>query len=225
MSSFISLAFASLFFLQDDGDWTRFRGAGGHGVARAQSDLEIDLEKPRFREKLVGPGHSSPVLAEDSIFLTAMIPGDAEGEKARRAILCHDRADGRLLWKEERSFQTHKQHRLNSFASSTPVLDEDQVYVAWSNGETMEIEALDHEGNSLWTKDLGSFRAGHGSGSSPILVGEVLIMAKDNESDESFLIGLDCESGDVVWKVDRTSGRAPYMTPVVIEREGRSEVL
>ncbi len=113
----------------------------------------------------------------------------------------------------------YRQHKLNAFASSSPTVDADRVYVYWSTPESYAVIALDHTGKEVWTRDLGPFAAQHGSGASPILVGDVLVVAKDAESGKSALFGLDARTGATRWQVDRVGDSAAYSTPCVFEHE------
>jgi outer membrane protein assembly factor BamB len=159
--------------------------------------------------QLPGRGHSSPVFWKGKIFLTS------EGAGGKRWIVCLDARDGHTIWKREDTFSPHKQHRYNSFASSTPCVDGSHVYVLWSSGESLLAMALDHEGKPVWKSKLGGFSAQHGSGASPVVVDGVLIASNDNEGKPSWLMGLDRDTGKTLWKRDRQTIRASYATPVV----------
>lgn len=195
-------------------EWTQFRGPGGSGVgvgagfpgAFSEKDFAWNIELP-------GPGISSPVLWGGKLFLTSEL-----AEKGERAVLAFDAATGKELWRVADRFSAHGQHQFNSFASSTPCVDKDRLYLAWTSGETMKVMALSHEGKSAWTVDLGPYREDHGSGSSPVLAGGVLVVAKDNVGSDSFILGLNPADGSVRWKHARQSVRTPFATPLVVRR-------
>src|SRR5262249_45314758 len=67
--------------------------------------------------------------------------------------------------------------------------------------------------------DLGPFRAGHGFGASPVVHEGVLAVPNDQDG-TSTLVGLDRETGKVLWKLPRKS-KATYSTPCVYRPEGR----
>ena len=97
-------------------DWTRFRGPGGQGHGEGTAiPSSFDAKAYRWRVELAGPGHSSPVVWGERLFLTT-----ADPEAGKRWIVCHGTGDGAELWRTEVTFEAHGQHRLNSFASSTP---------------------------------------------------------------------------------------------------------
>src|SRR5437867_13443872 len=76
-------------------DWPRFRGPNGLGVAETTGlpDKVGPALNVVWKTKLP-PGHSSPVISGDRIFLTAF-----EGEKLLTIAL--ERKTGKVLWRHE----------------------------------------------------------------------------------------------------------------------------
>ena len=202
---------ALLFVAVGGGEWSSFRGPGGQGIANGVELPPVFEEEHVLWRVPVGGGHSSPVIWEDRLFLTWIW----EGEESRE-IVCVDAGSGDTVWTVDAPFEPHGQHRFNSFASSTPAVDEDGVYVVWSTGEELVALSLDLEGELRWERQLGSFAAQHGSASSPIVRDGVMIIANDNEGEESFLVALDAATGETRWRVERQCERASYATPLVI---------
>ncbi|MAG57959.1 MAG: hypothetical protein CMJ83_16870 [Planctomycetes bacterium] len=202
-------------------DWGRFKGPDGAGLSGAPSvPVSFTMDDVNWRVPLPGKGHSSPVIWKGRIFLTC------NGAKAgTRSVVCLNAKDGSVRWKREREFAPHAQHRFNSFASSTPVVDAERVYVVWSTGEQLVATALDHDGKPAWRTELGHFSAQHGSGASPIVVKGVVVIGNDNEGENSFLVGLDKKTGKEIWRRPRESSRASYATPIVRRMKTRVEVL
>jgi outer membrane protein assembly factor BamB len=198
-------------------DWAQFRGASAQGIGAAEDlPATFSAKNVRWRAAL-GEGLSSPVLWGSRLFLTR--EGSEDGV---REIVCLDAGGGEELWVREFEFEPYRRHSFNSSASSTPAVDADGIYVAWGSGGDLYALALDHGGELRWRKRLGSYRAMHGSGSSPILHGGLLIVPNENEGDESFLVALDKDSGETRWKIARqsTKQRAAYSCPVVCRPEG-----
>ncbi len=208
-------------------EWTRFRGPNGTGISHATT-VPVNFTQADFnwRVPLPGEGHSSPVIWGNRIFLTS-----AEESAGKWHLLCLSVADGRELWRRTYPFKPYPKNRLNSFASSTPAVDADAVYVMMVTPESFTVLAFDHNGKELWRRDLGTYTAGNGTGASLIVVGDVVIVPNDQEGDdnpptggkppESSLIGLDRKTGAVRWKHKRTkNGAASYATPMVYEPPG-----
>ncbi|MEX0678492.1 MAG: PQQ-binding-like beta-propeller repeat protein [Pirellulales bacterium] len=199
-------------------EWTRFRGPNGSGQSEATTiPAQWNEGDYLWKAALEGKGNSSPVLWGDKIFLTSANPDDGT-----RYVLCLSAADGKLLWKRDYPSQTHQIHEQNTLASSTPTVDENRVYCAWSTPEEFTLLAIAHDGSSAWRADLGPFVSQHGFGTSPILIGELLIITNDQDAD-SFLIAVDRTSGATRWKVPRRhiqEQNTCYSTPCVFTRPG-----
>ena len=105
------------------GDWLRFRGPDGSGIAEA-SDLpaELDVEKNLLWKVSSGKGTSSPVIAGGRLFLTAF-----EGET--RLLKCFDANSGELLWhKSMPAARREVTTAPGGPANPSPVADENSVY-------------------------------------------------------------------------------------------------
>jgi outer membrane protein assembly factor BamB len=203
-------------------EWSRFRGAGGAGLAEDGTLTKpLAEELVAWRTELPGRGHSSPVVWDDCVFVTS-----EDEERGSRHVLCYGVSDGKELWRATDRFEPHAEHELNSFASSTPALDAKRVYVAWTSGEELRVRAITHEGKDAWQRTIGAWRAEHGSGSSPVIVGGILVVAADHEGPGSAIYGLEAATGEQVWKRERKSVRASYATPALhVRADGTSELL
>ncbi len=207
-------------------EWTRFRGPNGTGVVSAPG-IPVQISEADFvwRVELPGEGMSSPVIWGGRLFVTS-----AEPEKGKRHLICLDSASGRTLWTRAFEFPKHGKHQFNSFASSTAAVDAEAVYSVWTTPQNAVVVAHDHNGKELWKRDLGAFNCNHAGGGSPIVVGNVVIVAKDTEQrlapegvkPESFLIALDRRTGAVRWKKERTTSEqaTSFATPLVLRPEG-----
>jgi len=197
------------------GEWTRFRGPNGTGISPA-TGLPVKWTEADYnwKVKLPGTGHSSPVLWGDKLFITC---GDRE--TAQRIILCLKAADGSTLWERRYESKTHAVNQANSYASSTPALDADNLYVYWTTREEITLVALDHDGKEVWRRTFGEFISEHGSGASPIVLDDLVILPNDQEGNSS-LIAVDRKTGADRWSIPRTTNKAAYGTPTVLLPEG-----
>ena len=198
-------------------EWTRFRGPDGQGIGKADALPEKFTDaNVLWRVPTGGKGHSSPVLWGQHLFLTRMAAADGE-----REVVCFDAKNGEELWQYVAEFETHRQHKFNSFASSTPAVDGSGIYVVWSSRGDLFALAVDHAGKKMWRRKLGAWRAQHGTGASPVIHGDLVIVANEHEGAESFLIALDKKTGKTKWKTPRrtTPRRAAYSCPAVVRPE------
>lgn len=212
-------------------DWTRFRGPNGAGVVEDISfPASWTLEDAVWRTQLPGSGHSCPVAWGDRIFLLAGDP-----QTAQRHVVAIDRPTGDIAWTQTFDSQPHSLHARNTYASSTPAVDEQRVYVAWATPDQTLLKAFSHEGQELWTRDLGTLVSQHGFGTSPILVDGKLILffeqqANDLPADatpgQSKFIAFDSATGDTLWETPVATTRVCYSVPCVRSlADGKSELV
>ena len=55
-------------------------------------------------------------------------------------------------WSRNYVSKTHKTHRFNSFASSTPAVDSRHVYSVWGHSTELMVSAHNHQGELIWEK-------------------------------------------------------------------------
>jgi len=221
-----------------EGQWSRFRGPNGTGISDATTVPAKWTEKDcNWKVKLPGIGHSSPVLWGNRIFVTC-----GERKTARRMMLCLDTADGRTLWQRDYPSRTHRQHRDNSYGTATPAVDADGLVVTWGTPQEVVLLALDLEGREVWRRGLGPYVGDHGTGASPIIVNDLVVLQNDQEdpkaipgmygpnptraAGKSFLVAVDRKTGQTRWQVERRTWMSAYSTPCVSRSvEGRPELI
>lgn len=202
-------------------EWARFRGPNGAGMGTAPG-LPVKWTDADYKWKveLPGSGPGSPVVWGDRIFLTS-----SDAQSTHRFVVCISTVDGGVLWKREFPYKmfAKKINNDNTYASSTPAVDADLVYVSWSEPESYMLAAFDHNGKEAWKCDLGPYESQHGSGTSPIIVGDLVILSNEQDGPKSFLVGVERKTGQIRWKLDRQSGKTPASTPVVYHPKGGAE--
>ena len=207
-------------------EWTRFRGPNGTGLGAA-TDLPVAWtdDDLLWKTALPGEGHSSPVVWGDRVFATCANP-----ETGDRRLLGVDARSGEIVWERRFGGEVYHTHQLNTFASGTPTVDAERVYIAFATPERLFLAALNHDGEDVWTRDLGPYASQHGFGSSPVIYEDLVVLANDQMAVEgapsgSFLIALAAATGEPRWETPRRSGKAAYSTPFVFEAEDGSPQL
>jgi outer membrane protein assembly factor BamB len=190
------------------------------GIASSAGTLPIDLGKPealRWRAPL-DSGHSTPVLSGSRIFLTTYRESDQE-----LATVALDQESGRVLWKRVTAVERIEPfHRATGNpAAPTPATDAERLYVFFGS---YGLICYDLDGQKLWEQRLGPFQDEFGSGSSPVLAGDAVVLCRDHDMG-SLLLALDRRTGRTLWKVDRPDAVRSYSTPALWTRDGQEELL
>ena len=188
-------------------DWSQFRGPNGTGVSETKGlPTEFGPAKNVVWKTPLPPGHSSPVLTRDRIFVTAH-------DKDKLFVISLDRQTGKILWqKEAPRGQTGRLQNVNGPASPSPVTDGTNVYVFFQDFGMISYDAA---GKERWKLPLGPFNMFYGFGASPILVDDKVILPVDQDNPSSYLIAVDKDSGKLRWKIERPIVISGYSTPIV----------
>ncbi|HEX3248901.1 MAG TPA: PQQ-binding-like beta-propeller repeat protein [Pyrinomonadaceae bacterium] len=147
-------------------------------------------------------------------------------------LYCLDLKSGKLEWKKE-FYTGHPpggRHRKNSFVSETPVTDGKSIYVYVAN---LGLWSFDLKGNQTWTTplDANPIYLDFGTGSSPALAGNLLIVVSDNEK-QQYIAAFNKQTGKQVWRTNRDLGgkrqpvqRSGWSTPFVWSHALRTEIV
>lgn len=206
------------------GDWPRFRGPHGNGVADEKT-LPLKWgpkDNLAWKVELPGPGASSPIVSGDRVFVTAFT--GTKASEIVRHVLCFDRKSGKKLWqKDYPAPQPENDYKgqvsQHGMATATPATDGKRLYVFFGRGG---LHVLDLDGNPQWKADLGDGLIVFGSGASPLLLGDKVIVNAYMESGK--LVALDKVTGKPLWKSDILG--MCWSTPVVVDLpKGKQELV
>ena len=203
--------------ISEAADWSRYRGPNGSGVSDTVGlPTEFGPANNMVWKTKLPPGHSSPVLTEDRIFLTAF-------EDEVLLTFCLDRKTGEIVWRRVAPRdRTEKLDRRNSPASPTPVTDGENVYVFFAD---FGMLSYDSAGNERWRLALGPFDNAYGMAASPILVDDKVVLVCD-QSTGSFMIAVGKDDGQLRWKTDRAEYKTGHSTPIAHRTDrGATELL
>lgn len=192
-------------------DWPQFRGPDGTGIAEGNPLPDrFGEDESLLWKREVPPGHSSPVIAGERIYLTAF-------EDSKLLVIAMERESGEVLWIREvpRPRREHFQ-RTHGPASPSPVTDGENVYAFFGDFGAI---SFDSRGNERWRTPLGPFINQNGHGSSPILADDKLLIVCDQQVD-AYLIALDPATGETIWKTDRPMTTRGYGTAGIFRPPG-----
>ena len=199
-------------------EWTRFRGPNGSGISAAKNvPVQWEAGTHRWKVELPGEGHSSPVIWGKQLYVTS-----ADVANGQRFLHALNVQDGSVIWKVEFPFKKYKKHGQNSFASNSPTVDADHVYVLWQSKVASTLYAINHDAETVWEYDLGEHQNGQGGATSPIVHGDNVYVSNDGKGN-SFLVALNRKTGKEQWKIPRQGKRACYSTPCVYTSENDYE--
>ena len=152
--------------------------------------------------------------------------------KLHYLLYCLDLKSGKVEWQKEFYFGQPPggRHRKNSFASESPVTDGKFVYAYVAN---LGLWAFDLKGKQVWHTPLEAnpIYLDFGTGSSPALAGNLLVIVNDNEK-QGFIAAFDKQTGKQTWRTNRDLARdskppqhSGWATPFVWRNELRTEIV
>lgn len=234
-----------------DDNWPQFRGAQASGIGSGSPPVSwtVDTgENIRWKIRIEGLGHSSPIVWGDRIFLTTAISADTDdpaletgwiggtGDPAADTgewtwqVLCIEASTGTTLWTKDaiKREPTIKRHLKASHANCTPATDGQNV-VAFFGSEG--LYCYDMDGNLKWSKDLGRLHSGPynaeelewGFASSPVIYdGKVIVQC---DCLNTGFIGIyDIENGNEIRRIERADV-STWSTPNVVSAGGKTQLI
>ena len=227
--------------------WPTWRGPDMMGISDGTPPLTwSESENIQWKVALDGDGsNSTPIVWGDKLFFQIAVQTDKQPQVAAPAedptpaggrggrgptnlyqfkVVCLDRTTGKTLWQTQvREALPHEGHHGDhGFASYSPVTD---GKLLWANFGSQGVYCLTLDGDIKWQKDFGKLRtrAGFGEGSSPLQVGDTLFIAADQE-DQSFIIALNKDTGETLWRKDRDEATA-WTSPIAVQVDGKTQLI
>jgi outer membrane protein assembly factor BamB len=201
-------------------------------------------ENVGWKVDIAGLGWSSPIVWNGRIYLTTCISA-APDRKPRKGLyledldankypadksphiwktLCFDLATGNVVWEQVASegVPAKPHHIKNTLASETPTTDGERLYVLFGN---LGLFCYSLDGRPLWNVPIPArnTRYGWGTSMSPVVFGDRIYYADDNEETAS-VVALDKRTGKEVWRVSRNE-KTNYSTPYIWETPNRTELV
>ncbi len=211
-------------------NWPGFRGPAGDGCSdAARAPLQWGEGKNVvWKTAVPGEGWSSPVVWGRQVWVTSATPDGKE-----LFAVCVDRTTGRLVRKVKVFDVARPVPKLeagSSYGSPTPAIEAGRIYVHFGTYGTACLDTAD--GTKLWERRDLPVDHKEGAGSSPILVGNLLIFPCDGQ-DVQYLIALDKKTGKTVWKTNRSADfrgtviyqRKAYGTPLLADLAGGKQLV
>ncbi len=207
LAGVVALAVTAASIAPATGDeWTRFRGPNGSGISSATGlPVEFGPETNVVWKSDVPFGRSSPAVGTERVFLTAI-------EDGKLVTVALDPSGGEILWRREivrgKAADLYKD---TDSATPSPVTDGENVYAFFHESGLVSYDA---DGALRWHNRLGPFRNYYGIAASPILAGDLLLLVCD-QAEGSFLLAVDKNTGDEIWRRGRPARLESYSTPIL----------
>jgi outer membrane protein assembly factor BamB len=226
------------------GNWPDFRGPWGDGHVSAPDDTNIagfplhwsETENVKWKTEIPDRGWSTPVVRGGQVWLTT---ATADGHDF--FVLCLDADSGSIHFNENLFHCDNPEplgNNVNSYATPSPVIEPGRVYVHFGSYGTACLETA--TGKVVWKRDDLPCRHYRGPSSSPVLFENLLILTMDGVNLE-YTVALDKETGQTVWKTDRSVAwndendpgqmakdgdrRKAHSTPLIIWTDGQPQML
>jgi outer membrane protein assembly factor BamB len=250
----ITLAVLAAAMFSADGiraeQWPSFRGNNADGLSTGKAAPTTwnidDGTNVKWRTPIPGLSHSSPIIWDDAIFVTAAVNtardpelkvglyGDIDpvlnDDVHEWRVYRVNKTTGEIVWEKmaHRGVPIMKRHPKSTHANSTPATDGKHV-VAFFASEG--LYCYDFDGNLIWKKDLGSIDSGFfrvksaqwGFASSPIIHDGTVILQCDIQSN-SFLAAFNVETGDELWRTARNDVPS-WSTPTIYTGDGNTRIV
>ncbi len=177
-----------------------------------------------WKKEIGGLGWSSPSVVKGRIYLTT---AESAGDGVSLRALCLSADTGEIVWNREIR-QVPKSpgiHAKNSHASPTAIVARDAVFVHFGPLGMARLSASD--GTILWRCEELDYPPVHGSGGSPVLMDNKLVVVCDGRTDP-FVAAVNAETGKVAWKTIRSIKPKishSFVTPKVVKVDGKLQVL
>jgi len=182
------------------GKWPRFRGADLDNISKSDIDL-ID----RFRDSVpdimwsveLGEGHAGAAIYEGIVYIL-----DYDEENEADLLRSFDLVTGEEIW--QRGYHVHVK-RNHGKSRTTPAITDDYILTMGPKAHVMCVNRTD--GSFRWginlEKDYKTEIPMWYTGQCPLIDDGVAVIASCGTS---LMLGVDCETGEVIWETPNPKG-------------------
>lgn len=204
-------------------DWPQWRGPNRDGTWNETNIVESFPPgglKISWRAS-VGPGFSSPVVAEGRVYLT---DAQVARPKAKERVLCFDARSGKSLWTHsyEVDYAEWAFDPKNPFGPRpTPIVSARRLYTLGARGHLFCFSSRD--GKVAWAKNLDNQSKDSAFTPSPLIEGNLLILVRDGGTPGPCVVALDKFSGREVWKA--VDEKATMSSPIIVTTASKRQLI
>lgn len=179
------------------GKWSCFRGErADNSIVTADKIQTSAADYPILWSVDTGEGHAAPVIYNGRVYLL-----DYDEKLSSDALRCFSLETGKELWRRWYRVPMKRNH---GFSRTIPAVSETYVITIGPQGHVMCCDPV--TGDLKWVLDMKkTFKTEVPfwyTGQCPRVDNDILVLAPAGE--ETLLAGVDCISGEVVWKTPNT---------------------
>lgn len=207
--------------------WHQWRGESQTGMASgktyptAWSETDDEKQGIGWSVEIPGLGGSTPVIANQTAFLTA-------GEGGKNVVYAVDTVSGEIKWTTAVGKDAGNKHKKGGGSNPSPITDGKHLYVFFRSGD---LACLDFAGKVRWQASVNyDMKDGlwWDLGSSPILTDKAVVLAIMHTG-PSYLVAFDKEQGEELWRADREldapqEAAQSYATPLNVTVHGKDAI-
>ena len=180
------------------GQWACFRGSDYKNIVRTGGTFDFSSDFPIQWKVETGEGHASPVIYNGLVYLL-----DYDEKLSSDMLRCFDLVSGTELWRHWYRVPMKRNH---GFSRTAPVVTDNYVITIGPMAHVMCCDPI--TGELKWTLDVQKeFQTEIPfwySGQCPRIEDNQLILAPAGK--ETLLVGIDCETGEIVWQTPNSVG-------------------
>lgn len=217
MKSALVLILSASICQTSTGDWNQFLGPNRNGAISTGNLIPGNPRLSLAWSRDLGQGYSG-ILVSDGHLFTMHRQGTND------VMTCMSADTGETEWQYEIGPFFPAEGSAPGGILSTPALDQEQVYGLGARGELSALERA--SGKEVWKvhlrDELGGTQPGVGFTTSPLIIGNRVIVQIGNPEDSS-IGALDTESGELVWSSG--TGAVSIQSPSLVEFLGQTYLI
>jgi outer membrane protein assembly factor BamB len=216
-------------------DWPCWRGPTGQGVSDAKGlpvawavkdcrwthDLDFGLKSKPDQNQ------SSPIIADGKVIVchSAWADGVSNKEFPTHFVRAIDRQTGKTVWeaKVAPGPWSRASDLRGGYTAPTPAAADGRVFVCFGSSV---LAALDlNKGSELWRVEIRPTDYDVAMASSPVVVGDLVVLQLDGVANSSRLTAFDAKTGAMRWNEKRPKMSFSHSTPTLVTVAGKPRLL
>jgi len=201
------------------GEWPQFCGPDRNNVS---DEAGLAKSWPKQGPEVlwtvdVTTGYAGPAIRDGRAYLLGH-----DGENSQ--VHCFSFDSGKTVWSCDFDDSGELKNKKYPGTRGTPTVTDDSLYAVSLFGTVVCVDLKSHK--VKWqrnmTRDFGKVVGGYGEAQSPLLYGDLVVVAP--LSDSFSAVALDKDSGDVVWTLKGYPGGG-FVSPSLISVDGEDQIL